>query len=127
MSANVWFMTLTFAAIATDVGGGAEPPPERKPYPGTWDLLERVFAIKMQPSWSPHLRSRARVRHRAKLHFVDSGLAVAVPGPSPEALMQDLNAFGLLFESLVIRDLRDYAQRGSRGPGELAVGRRGTD
>lgn len=100
----------TIAAIATDVGGGAEPP-RSETISEYLNLLERVFVIEMQPSWSPHLRSRARVRRRAKLHFVDPALAVAGLGASPEALMHDLNTFGLLFESLVIRDLRVYAQR----------------
>jgi hypothetical protein len=35
---------------------------------------------------------------------------VAALGASPSKLLKDLNFFGLLFESLVIRDLRIYAQ-----------------
>lgn len=100
----------TVTAIASDVGGSAEPP-RTETVSEYLALLERVFVVEMQPSWSPHLRSKARVRKRAKLHFVDPALAVAGLGASAEALMRDLNTFGLLFESLVIRDLRVYAQR----------------
>lgn len=100
----------TFAAIASDVAGGGDPP-RTETVSEYLDLLERVFVIEMQPSWSPHLRSKARVRRRAKLHFVDPALAVAGLGASPEALIGDLNTLGLLFESLVVRDLRVYAQR----------------
>lgn len=100
----------TFAAIASDVAGGGDPP-RTETVSEYLDLLERVFVIEMQPSWSPHLRSKARVRRRAKLHFVDPALAVAGLGASPEALIGDLNTFGSLFESLVVRDLRVYAQR----------------
>ena len=35
----------------------------------------------------------------------------AALGASPERLLRDLRYLGLLFESLVIRDLRVYAQR----------------
>jgi Domain of unknown function (DUF4143) len=37
-------------------------------------------------------------------------LAVAAMGATPETLLADLNTFGLLFESMVIRDLRVYGQ-----------------
>jgi len=38
-------------------------------------------------------------------------LAVAALRADPDALMRDLNFLGLLFESMVVRDLRIYAQR----------------
>lgn len=37
-------------------------------------------------------------------------LAIAALGASPERLLGDLNLMGLLFESLVVRDLRVLAQ-----------------
>ena len=43
-------------------------------------------------------------------HFVDPSLAVAALDASPAALAADLEFFGFLFESMVIRDLRVYAQ-----------------
>ena len=72
--------------------------------------LERLMIVEDQPAWRPHLRSRAESRVAPKRHFVDPSLAVAALGASPQALLNDLNYFGLLFESLVIRDLRIYAQ-----------------
>lgn len=73
--------------------------------------LERLMIIEDQPAWKPHLRSRWQLRVTQKRHFVDPSLAVAALGTSPERLLHDLNYLGLLFESLVIRDLRIYAQR----------------
>jgi len=67
--------------------------------------------VEDQPAWKPHLRSRWQLRVTPKRHFVDPSLAVAALGASPERLLRDLNYLGLLFESLVIRDLRIYAQR----------------
>lgn len=74
------------------------------------DVLGRLMVIEDQPAWGAHLRSKYVLRSAAKRHFVDPSLAVAALRASPERLLQDLNLFGLLFESLVIRDLRIYAQ-----------------
>jgi predicted AAA+ superfamily ATPase len=72
--------------------------------------LRRLFVIEDQPAWQPHLRSRYRLRRSSKLHFVDPSLATAALRADPGALMRDVNFMGLLFESMVIRDLRVYAQ-----------------
>lgn len=72
--------------------------------------LERLFIVENQPAWAPHLRSRYVLRRAAKRHFVDPSLAVAALRASPAALLRDLSLLGLLFESLVVRDLRVYAQ-----------------
>jgi hypothetical protein len=50
------------------------------------------------------------LRKAPKHHFVDPSLAVGVLGLSVGKVKSDLNYFGLLFESLVIRDLRIYAE-----------------
>jgi hypothetical protein len=63
-----------------------------------------------EPAWAPHLRSRARLRSALKRHFVDPSLAVAALGASPDRLLDDLELLGFLFESMVVRDLRVYAQ-----------------
>lgn len=72
--------------------------------------LERLMVIEDQPAWGPHLRSKARIRVTPKRHFVDPALAVAVMRATPDRLFDDLKLLGFLFESLVIRDLRIYAQ-----------------
>ncbi len=72
--------------------------------------LTRLMVVEDQPAWAPHLRSRTRLRAAAVRHFVDPSLAVAALGITPDRLLADLDYFGLLFESLVIRDLRVYAQ-----------------
>lgn len=57
---------------------------------------------------------RAVARHVAapapKRHFVDPSLAAAALGATPPRLLRDVGTLGLLFESLVVRDLRVYAQ-----------------
>ncbi len=68
------------------------------------------MVIEDQPAWAPHIRSRARLRKASKRHFVDPSLAVAALGATPTDLLEDLEFFGFVFESMVIRDLRIYAQ-----------------
>jgi uncharacterized protein len=72
--------------------------------------LERLMIVEDQPAWAPHLRSRHRLRTAPKRHFVDPSLAVAALRSTPDRLLHDLNLLGFLFESLVVRDLRVYAQ-----------------
>ncbi len=72
--------------------------------------LERLMIVEDQPPWAPHLRSRSRLRTATKRHFVDPSLAVAALSATPDHLLHDFEWFGLLFESMVVRDLRVYAQ-----------------
>ncbi|WP_298339327.1 DUF4143 domain-containing protein [Ferrimicrobium sp.] len=74
------------------------------------DALERLMVIESQPAWSPHLRSRTTLRRSPKRHFVDPSLAVAALGATAERLVKELQTLGLLFESLVVRDLRVLSQ-----------------
>lgn len=72
--------------------------------------LERLIVLENQPAWRPHLRSKADLRQAPRRHFCDPFMAVAALGGSPDRLLKDLEWLGLLFESLVIRDLRVLAQ-----------------
>jgi predicted AAA+ superfamily ATPase len=74
------------------------------------DLLDRVMVLENQPAWGPHLRSRAPLRTAARTHFVDASLAAAALNADEARLVRDLETFGLLFESHVLRDLRVYSQ-----------------
>ncbi len=77
---------------------------------GDLKVLVRLMIIEELPAWAPHLRSRNTLRKSATRHFVDPCLATAMLGASPTKLLKDLNFFGLLFESLVLKDLRVYSQ-----------------
>jgi len=74
------------------------------------NALRRIFVLEDQPAWGASIRSKTAQRTSPKLHFVDPSIAAAVLRISPEILMNDFNTFGLLFESLCVRDLRVYAQ-----------------
>lgn len=97
--------------LASDVEGGGLG---RNTVAEYLDALERVFVVEDQPAWSAGLRSRATLRRAPKRHFVDPSLAAYLLRASPERLLADRETFGLLFESLVVRDLRVCSQP-SRG------------
>ena len=74
--------------------------------------LERLFVVEDLPAWKPHITSRAPLRGAPKRHLADPSLAAAALGATSDAVMADLRFAGLLFESLVVRDLRIYGQAG---------------
>lgn len=103
--------TATEAALATlAADAGEEQSLHVDTVRGYLRILERLFVVEDLPAWSVRLRSRTRLRRSAKRHFVDPSLAIAALRAGPQRLLADLSLFGLLFESLVIRDLRVYAE-----------------
>lgn len=97
------------SVLAADAGGG-EGALDRHTTSEYLTILDRLMVIEDQPAWAPHLRSRAVLRSSPKRHFVDPSLAVAALGAGPGRLLAELNLLGLLFESLVVRDLRVLTQ-----------------
>lgn len=72
--------------------------------------LRRLYVVEDVKAWQPSLRSRTGIRTSHKRQLVDPSIAVAALGASPEAILDDFNLFGFLFESLCARDLRVYAE-----------------
>ncbi|MXW94997.1 MAG: DUF4143 domain-containing protein [Acidimicrobiaceae bacterium] len=96
------------AGLAVDAGG--DTPLARGTAADYLRALERIFVVETQPAWSVELRSRATLRKSPKIHFVDPSLAASSLRASPGRLLADPETLGLLFESLVVRDLRVYSQ-----------------
>lgn len=74
------------------------------------NALKKIFVVEEAPAWNPNLRSKTAIRTSDTRYFVDPSIAVASLGIGPKDLINDLNTFGLLFETLCIRDLRVYAE-----------------
>jgi predicted AAA+ superfamily ATPase len=98
----------SLATIARDTAGDGAV--HRETVADHLEALARLMVVEDQPSWAPHLRSKARLRLAPKRHFVDPSLAVAALQADPGMLSADLESLGFLFESLVVRDLRIHAQ-----------------
>ena len=71
--------------------------------------LRKIFVIEDMPAWNPNLRSKTAIRTSDTRYFVDPSIATAALGIGPKDLMYDLNTYGLLFETMAVRDLRVYA------------------
>ncbi|MEX2619981.1 MAG: DUF4143 domain-containing protein [Egibacteraceae bacterium] len=72
--------------------------------------LERLMIVEDQPAFNVHLRSSRNLRTTPHRHFVDPSIAAAALRVDAAGLLADLNSAGLLFESLVVRDLRVLSQ-----------------
>lgn len=71
--------------------------------------LKKIFVIEDALAWNPNLRSKSAIRTSDTRYFIDPSIATAALGLGPDDLINDLNTFGLFFETLCIRDLRVYA------------------
>ena len=71
--------------------------------------LKKIFVIEDMQAWNPNLRSKTSIRASDTRYFSDSAIAAAALGLGPNDLINDLKTFGLLFETMCIRDLRVYA------------------
>ena len=73
------------------------------------NALRNLYVIEELPAWNPNLRSKTAIRTKNTRHFTDPSIGAAALGITPEGIFKDITTFGLLFESLVIHDLRVYA------------------
>ena len=73
------------------------------------NALRNLYVIEELPAWNPNLRSKTAIRSSNTRHFTDPSIGAAALGITPEGIFKDITTFGLLFESLVVHDLRVYA------------------
>ena len=74
------------------------------------NALKRIFVIEDMAAWNPNLRSKTAIRSSDSRYFTDPSIAAAALGLGPDDLLDDPNTFGLLFETMAVRDLRVYAE-----------------
>ncbi len=72
--------------------------------------LKEIFVVEDSEAWNPNLRSKTAIRTSDTRYFTDPSIATAALGVGPQDLINDLNTFGLLFETMAVRDLRVYAE-----------------
>ncbi len=73
------------------------------------NALRNLYVIEELPAWNPNLRSQTAIRTKETRHFSDPSIGAAALGITPEGIFRDITTFGLFFESLVVHDLRVYA------------------
>ncbi|HBP37228.1 MAG TPA: AAA family ATPase [Clostridiales bacterium] len=74
------------------------------------DVLNKLYIIDDLKSWNPNLRSKTIIRSTPARFFVDPSIGASMLNLTTKRLMNDFKTFGLFFESLVVRDLRIYAE-----------------
>lgn len=99
----------SIGTIAADMVTNNGNEPNEKTVTSYINALRKIFVIEDMEAWNPNLRSKAAIRTSPTRYFVDSSIATASLGLGPSDLMKDLNTLGLLFETMVVRDLRVYA------------------
>lgn len=72
------------------------------------NALRRIFVVEDMPAWNPNLRSKTAIRSSDTRYYVDPSIATAALGIGPNDLINDLQTFGFIFETLCIRDLRVF-------------------
>ena len=72
-------------------------------------VLDSLFMTANQQAYSVRYRSSSRIGKSAKRHLVDPSLSCASLRLTVDKLLDDHETFGFMFEALVERDLRIYA------------------
>lgn len=73
------------------------------------NALKKIFVVEDMPAWNPNLRSKTAIRSSDTRYYTDPSIAAAALGIGPQDLVNDLNTFGFLFETMCVRDLRVFA------------------
>ncbi len=98
---------VTLKTLAKDAACGGDAPVEET-VSAYLELFERLKLVESLYGWAPPMRAKARVRTKPKRCFCDPSLAASLLGASGDRLLHDTQTLGLLFENLVIRDLRVF-------------------
>jgi predicted AAA+ superfamily ATPase len=72
--------------------------------------LQRLMITDDVPAWQPSIRSSTRLRAMPIRHLADPSLATAALDADPARVLSEIGWMGFLFESMVVRDLRVYAE-----------------
>ena len=106
--------TATMAKLISDIkaenNNSEDDSVNRDTVPVYIDAFTRLFLLDNLLPFSANLRSPILVKQAEKRHFCDPALACALLKATPERLVGDLETFGFMFESLVERDLKIYAE-----------------
>ena len=94
--------------LARDIASNDESNINKETVASYLNALRKIFVIEDMPAWNPNLRSKTAIRTSDTRYYIDPSIAVAALGIGPNDLLNDLKTFGLLFETLCIRDLRVF-------------------
>ena len=102
--------TASIASIRRDISEGDGVTIDERTLSAYLSSFNRLFVTENIRPFSPSLRSGIRIKQAEKRRFCDPSIAAALLKATPVRLERDLKTLGLLFESLVLRDLLCYAE-----------------
>jgi len=112
--------TASYESIRDAATAGEHDKPAKTTTTAYRDALEALWVLEPLPAWQPAGSHLSRLKRSPKHHLADTALAVRLLGATRETLLgtdaasdpqrRDQALLGPLFESLVTRDLRVYAQ-----------------
>lgn len=94
----------TMATIAADIGRAEATASEYV------DFLCDLYIVDRVAGWDAPVRAKSRVRTKPKYYFCDPSIPSSLLGMSASRMVDDAQTLGLLFETLVIRDLGVYME-----------------
>lgn len=97
------------STLYTDLSSNAQRSMSEDTIDNYINVLKGIFLEEDMRAWNPNLRSRTAIRTSDTRYFTDPSIATAALGIGPDDLMNNLETFGLIFETLAVRDLRVYA------------------
>ncbi len=110
----------SYEAIRDAATAGEHSKPAKSTTLAYRDTLESMWVLEPLPAWLPKGGHLNRLKRSPKHHLADTALAVRLLGATRETLLgleapvgthrDDRSLLGHLFESLVTRDVRVYAQ-----------------
>jgi hypothetical protein len=101
---------IKISALGADIAGADGRTPARETVNSYLDALDRLKLTENSPTWKPHMRSRTELREAPVRYFIDPSLGTAALRVGSKGLLADIEAAGLHFEAMAMRDLRIYAQ-----------------
>lgn len=101
---------VNYSVIAADMQANDGNAPDTDTVASYIAALKKIFVVEDMPAWNPNLRSKTAIRTSDTRYFVDSSIGVAALGIGPKDFLNDLNTFGLFFETMAVRDLRVFAE-----------------
>ena len=102
----------TINTLASDISYGEYNDSLSKPARSTiesyLDFYRDIYLLDELHGWDAPVRSKKRLRTKPKRYLVDPSLAISMLGMDENSLLYDMQTFGIMFETMCIRDLRVY-------------------
>ena len=73
------------------------------------NALNKLYLLDNDEPFATNIRSSIRVKQAEKRHFADPSIPCCLLNLTEDKLINDLETFGFMFESMVERDLKIYA------------------